>query len=291
MKTIICILIAVIVISIPLSALPLLHSKAENKIKMAAVDSNPQVSDLTASAEIFENRLKAIGLKNFETQILRHEASIQINFQEDINLKAVSSLLLAKGDLQFYETNDRSIVVNKLEASDSLFSLMELGPKDTDNIRFNAELGTCKKEDFAAVVKELNRLLQTKLSGSNIEFACPAPQNSDDNIAVFVLKKGSGLDGKYVSEARSQKGKFGGNAEIFLTFDEEGTKLWRDLTKKNLNKSIAIVLDQHVVAAPIVRSEISGGKAVITGAFTNADAAWMATLIENGKLPLDFEVR
>ena len=93
------------------------------------------------------------------------------------------------------------------------------------------------------------------------------------------------LDGSAVVDARKQKGQFTDNWEISMSMNAEGARVWKRLTHDNVEKSIAIVLDDYVYSYPNVIQEISGGNSSITGSFTLAEAEDMANILKVGKLP------
>ncbi len=97
----------------------------------------------------------------------------------------------------------------------------------------------------------------------------------------------TGLTGKNLKSASVVFQSQGlGEPQISLRFDEEGTKLFADLTKKNLGKTIAILLDGNIISAPTVQSEITNGEAVITGKFTLQEAKTLAQNLNTGALPV-----
>lgn len=77
-----------------------------------------------------------------------------------------------------------------------------------------------------------------------------------------------------------------GAPEVQLTFDSEGSKLFAELTKKNLNKVLGIYLDNQPISLPMVNSEITSGTAVITGDFTLVEAKDLAKRLNAGALPV-----
>ena len=87
------------------------------------------------------------------------------------------------------------------------------------------------------------------------------------------------LDYTAVSSATVTRNASSGAPEIGVEFSEEGRELFAAITKENLNKRLAIVLDGHVYSAPVIRSEITGGKAQITGSFTEQEATELAAKI------------
>jgi len=98
----------------------------------------------------------------------------------------------------------------------------------------------------------------------------------------------TGLTGKNLKNATAQysQGQGLGEPEVSLQFDDEGTKLFADLTKKNLNKQIAIFLDGELQIAPTVQVEITNGQAVITGGYTFKEAKDIADRLNQGALPV-----
>lgn len=97
----------------------------------------------------------------------------------------------------------------------------------------------------------------------------------------------TGLTGKNLKSASVVFQSQGmGEPQISLQFDSEGTKLFAELTKKNLNKTIAIFLDKSIISAPTVQSEITNGEAVITGSFTVQEAKDLAQKLNTGALPV-----
>jgi len=77
---------------------------------------------------------------------------------------------------------------------------------------------------------------------------------------------------------------------IEIRLKQSAVELWADATKCNIGKTIAIVLDNDVISAPKVMGEIKGGHLSITGNFTQAEAKYIASLGNNGELPLNFHV-
>jgi preprotein translocase subunit SecD len=99
--------------------------------------------------------------------------------------------------------------------------------------------------------------------------------------------KSTGLTGKDLKSATVVFQSQGlGEPQISLQFNEAGTKLFADLTKANLGKTIAIFLDGNVISAPTVQSEITNGEAVITGKFSLQEAKDLAQKLNTGALPL-----
>jgi len=77
---------------------------------------------------------------------------------------------------------------------------------------------------------------------------------------------------------------------VTMIMNIKGAQEWARITKENIGKQIAIVLDNQVYSAPVVQSEITGGNSSITGNFTLEEAQDLATILKSGKLPIPTEV-
>lgn len=80
------------------------------------------------------------------------------------------------------------------------------------------------------------------------------------------------------------------NPQISIEFNDEGKKIFADLTQKNISKPLAIVLDNQMISAPTVQTAITDGKAVISGQFTISEAKDLAKLLNAGALPVPINI-
>ena len=112
-----------------------------------------------------------------------------------------------------------------------------------------------------------------------------------DNIFELVAIKATSrdgrapLDGGVVTDARVQYGNTGGNPEVSMSMNAEGASVWARMTKDNIGRQIAIVLDGMVYSYPTVNGAIEGGSSQITGNFTLEEAEDLANVLKSGKLP------
>jgi preprotein translocase subunit SecD len=98
------------------------------------------------------------------------------------------------------------------------------------------------------------------------------------------------LSGRDLRLARPSFDPNKGEPIVELTFNNEGVKKWEELTKRNLNKRLAIFLDEQLLLAPTVVNVITDGRTIITGGFTAADTKQIATLLNSGALPAPVKV-
>ena len=92
------------------------------------------------------------------------------------------------------------------------------------------------------------------------------------------------LEGDVVTDAKDEFDQYSKPA-VSMTMNSDGARRWAQLTKQNIGRSIAIVLDNYVYSAPNVNSEITGGRSQITGHFTPEQAKDLANVLKSGKMP------
>ena len=95
----------------------------------------------------------------------------------------------------------------------------------------------------------------------------------------------TGLTGRYLSSSQVSSNQTTGQPVILINFNSEGAKLFEAITKKNLGKPVAILLDGQVISSPVVQEAIAGGNAQITGSFDYKEAQRLVQLFNAGALP------
>ena len=121
----------------------------------------------------------------------------------------------------------------------------------------------------------------------------PSEYVGNGNLYELVAIKASSRDGKapldgdVVTDAHVvyDNGRQGGQPSVSMSMNAEGANIWAHLTKDNIGKQIAIVLDGAVYSYPTVQGEIAGGSSSITGNFTPEEATDLTNVLKSGKLP------
>lgn len=93
------------------------------------------------------------------------------------------------------------------------------------------------------------------------------------------------LTGRYVTGAQLNFDPTTGSPEVLINFNDEGAKIFEELTEKNVGRPIAVFLDNELIEMPTVQQKISGGKASITGRFTPDQAKTLVARFNAGALP------
>jgi SecD/SecF fusion protein len=117
------------------------------------------------------------------------------------------------------------------------------------------------------------------------------PMSADGNFYQLIAIKVSSrdgrapLDGGAVTEARQDFGQNKASSVVDMTMNAEGAKVWQRMTRENVGKSVAVVLDDYVQSFPTVQGEIPNGRTEISGQFTIDEAKDLANMLKSGKMP------
>lgn len=148
------------------------------------------------------------------------------------------------------------------------------------------------RKDTARVNALFRRPDIKALFPANLSFAWNAKgieaTNGDEILGLEALKKGEGqaapLEGDVITDA-AQDYDQAGKAEVSMSMNGTGARIWKNLTGANVGRRIAIVLDGYVYSAPVINGEIPGGRSSISGSFTVEEAKDLANVLKAGKLP------
>ena len=169
-----------------------------------------------------------------------------------------------------------------------LLSMLQTIPGDALSL-----VGYASVRDTAAINKMIHSQLAKQILPSDLKLlwgAKPAEGLNKKNVyELYALKVTTSdgrapLEGDVVTEAKDQFDQHG-RPEVSMTMNSEGAREWAALTKANVGKAIAIVLDGVVYSAPRVNGEISGGQSSISGNFTIEDTKDLANTLKSGRMP------
>ena len=191
------------------------------------------------------------------------------------------------------------IKANETESNEDLDAYKKANPLfailQPSNARGNACIGYAAAADTAQINQYLHLSQVADLFPAEFRAMWsvkPSPFVGNDNIYELVAIKASSRDGKapldggVVTDAHVQYDqRSGGEPTVSMTMNAEGANIWARLTKENIGKQIAIVLDGTVYSYPTVNSEISGGSSEISGRFDVEEATDLTNVLKSGKLP------
>jgi preprotein translocase subunit SecD len=101
----------------------------------------------------------------------------------------------------------------------------------------------------------------------------------------ILLKKEALLTGDTLTEAKVNIDKQFGEPHVSIRFDATGSRIFEDITGRNVGKMLAIILDGNVYSAPVIKDKIGGGDAMISGGFSLEEAKDLAIVLRAGSLP------
>ena len=169
-----------------------------------------------------------------------------------------------------------------------LLSMLQLLPGQSLII-----VGYANIRDTAAINKIIHGQLAKQVLPTDLKLlwsAKPADGIQQKNVYELHALKITTSDGRapmegdVVTDAKDQFNQFG-RPEVSMTMNSEGAREWAALTKANVGKAIAIVLDGVVYSAPRVDGEITGGQSSISGSFTIEDTKDLANTLKSGRMP------
>ena len=155
-------------------------------------------------------------------------------------------------------------------------------------------VGYANVRDTAAVNKIIYSKEAKKVLPSNLRLLWSAKPTDNVNaknvyelhaIKVTTTNGRAPIEGDVVTDAKDQFNNLSGQPEVSMSMNTDGARRWAALTKANVGRAIAIVLDGSVYSAPRVNGEISGGQSSISGNFTIEDTKDLANTLKSGRMP------
>ena len=155
-------------------------------------------------------------------------------------------------------------------------------------------VGYANVRDTAAVNKIIYSKEAKKVLPGNLRLLWSAKPTDNVNaknvyelhaIKVTTTNGRAPIEGDVVTDAKDQFNNLTGQPEVSMSMNTDGARRWAALTKANVGRAIAIVLDGSVYSAPRVNGEISGGQSSISGNFTIEDTKDLANTLKSGRMP------
>lgn len=149
----------------------------------------------------------------------------------------------------------------------------------TPVVLFKTERQKAETDEILKAIKEWEESAKNKIAWKQNNLVSEDP--------YFISTR---LTGRFVKKATLQFDSLVGEPTVLLEFNDEGAELFAEITKTNVGKTVAIYLDGAPISTPVVREEITGGKAQITGRFTPDEAKLLVGRLNSGALPVPIEL-
>ncbi|MBK4717812.1 protein translocase subunit SecD [Azospirillum sp. YIM DDC1] len=218
--------------------------------------------EVTSGGGVVTARLSEIALRERATQAI--EQSIEI-VRRRIDETGVNEPTIAR------QGSDRILVQLP-------------GVEDPDRVK--RLLGTTAKMTFRLVDMNADPSAGRAPPGTDI---LPSSESGRAQTA-YVIRKKVEVDGANLTNATAGSNPQTGEWVVNFEFDSIGARRFADVTRANVGRPFAIVLDNKVISAPVIREPITGGRGQISGNFTAADANDLAVLLRAGALPAPLKV-
>ena len=207
--------------------------------------------------------------------------------QED-TVKADAPKLDIKANKTANAATDEAKIA-ELKKQHPLLAMMSLAPQGSLSVVAYANV-----RDTAEINKYIYSELAQQIFPSDLKLcwgATPSDMVNSKNVyELYALKKTgtngrAPLEGDVIVDAKDEFDHVTGRPCVSMSMNSDGARRWATLTKANVGKAIAIVLDDAVYSAPRVNGEISGGNSQITGNFTVETTKDLANTLKSGRMP------
>ena len=249
------------------------------------------------SYNVLRTRIDRFGVVSPNIQKLESTGRILLELPGVKEPERVIKLLKGTANLEFYETYNSSDLISAI----SSLSVATAKPAENDSVaapktllemlgqgRGGASLAFVNVADTAAVNAILNSQEAVRILPTNLKarWGVKSIDERGQYYELVALKTVQGkpvLTGEVITDASSEFDNMQGQV-VSMTMNDEGARSWARITQQNLNKQIAIVLDDQVYSFPNVNSVIEGGRSQITGNFTVEEANDLANVLKSGKM-------
>ncbi len=257
--------------------------------------------------EVIRTRIDKMGVTQPNVQRVPGTGRISVEMPGTKDIDRVKKMLATSAKLQFWEVQTIQEVLPYLEQVSTVVPLKadSIGVAKNTNLMNMLQLnslrssgvGAIKLSDTAAINKILNSKIAKDLRPANIKYTQfmwgYKPESSDENNLVLYAIRGNisqkaPVDGA-VESARVNYDDLG-RVVVDMQMDSKGSKDWKALTAKNVNKSVAVTLDNVVYTAPNVVNEIPNGRTQISGNFSQEEAQDLVNVLGAGKLPASAKI-
>ena len=186
---------------------------------------------------------------------------------------------------------DQAAQLAEYKKNNPLFAVLNPSVNQAGQAYRGPLIGTVHYTDTAKVNAMLNSPVAKSVLPRDARFYWTVKAIDEANayyqlVALKAQRDGrASLEGDVITDARADFSQLSAYANVSMSMNAEGAKAWQRITKDNIGKSVAIVLDGYVYSFPTVQNEIAGGNSQITGNFTVEEAKDLANTLKSGKMP------
>ena len=232
-----------------------------------------------------------IAKANASTEAVQTEVE-EAQVAEEVATDDVEALVedLAADSLAQLEAEQKA-AVETYKKNNPLFAVLQPSINQAGQAYRGPVVGTAHYTDTAKVMAMLNSQVAKSVLPRELHlcWTVKAIDEAESLYQLVALKSQTNgrpsLEGDVITDARADFGQTSAYANVSMNMNAEGARDWQRITRDNIGKSIAIVLDGYVYSFPTVQNEIAGGSSQITGNFTVEEAKDLANTLNSGKMP------
>lgn len=186
---------------------------------------------------------------------------------------------------------DQEAALEQYKKQNPLFAVLNPSVNQAGQAYRGPVVGTVHYTDTAKVMAMLHSSMAKSILPRELRlcWTVKAIDDAETYYQLVALKAQTNgrpsLEGDVITDARADFGQTSAYANVSMSMNAEGARDWQRVTRDNIGKSIAIVLDGYVYSFPTVQNEIAGGNSQITGNFTVEEAKDLANTLQSGKMP------
>ncbi len=243
--------------------------------KLASINNNGETEEVADSAATEE-----LVAENVEEEVAEDTASV-----EDIAAKLAQK---EEGTTASEGMSEEEKA--KLMKENPLFAVLNVMQNNGPVVGYAAAQDTAKVNEMLAM-KQISDIFP---ADCRFRWTVKPIEGTDLKQQIFQLiaiklenarTERAPLEGDVITDARADFDQYSASSTVSMKMNAEGAKEWARLTKNNVGREIAIVLDGYVYSFPTVNGEITGGSSQITGHFTVEEAKDLANVLKSGKMP------
>ena len=284
-------------------------------------------SDISKSVDLLRERFSRFGMLLPSIENTQREGRILMKLPGVKEPERVHKLIQSSAKLEFYETytvdNALPLLAELSETaatqnaegeqsgktlaemiwSDALVAVTTSGYEGTKDVQIPASnyiggacIGVANEADTAAVNRILASPMAKKILPSDLKcrWSVKGIDKKDSFFQLVALRTSNGeaalSDADMIDDASAELNQFSGSYEVSMTMNSDAAAKWAKVTRDNVGKQVAIVLDDQVYSFPTVNTPIEGGRSSITGNFTVEEAKEIAKKLKAGSLPFAISV-
>ena len=285
-------------------------------------------SDISKSVDLLRERFSRFGMLLPSIENTQREGRILMKLPGVKEPERVHKLIQSSAKLEFYETYTVDNALCSLLAelsetaatqnaegeqsgktlaemiwSDALVAVTTSGYEGTKDVQIPASnyiggacIGVANEADTAAVNRILASPMAKKILPSDLKcrWSVKGIDKKDSYFQLVALRTSNGeaalSDADMIDDASAELNQFSGSYEVSMTMNSDAAAKWAKVTRDNVGKQVAIVLDDQVYSFPMIATPIEGGRSSITGNFTVEEAKEIAKKLKAGSLPFAISV-